>query len=332
MLVFSAFFGFAADSTSSASTSGGGYVTLDPAVRDLYSREILFEAQPRQKFVQFAKKKVDFQAVKGKSIIFTKYNNLTGGSELTEGTDLEKTNLSASEITITVKEQGKAIQVTEFLLQTSFQDIMGESSRILANHLATSVDTLLRNAALETTNILFGDGSLADATAYNGADGNATAKFNTATVKTLVERLASNNSPRFEGDYFVCFATPSQLRSLRDDNNWIEANKYNGRRQLYVGEAGMYEGMIFIETTNMPIYATAAEAVTAGYTGVTNDDNHEAVAFGENAYAWGVAVEAELRDDGVQDFGRKHGLAWYGIWGAGILEDRNVFKVITQHA
>lgn len=328
MVVGSVLLSFFGDTASSASTNDGTYVKLTPAVRDLYSREILFEAQPRLRFTQFAKIKRDFQAVRGKSIVFTKYNNLSGDGALTEGTDIVKDNLSASEITIAVTEHGKAIQVTELLLQTSFQDVMGEASKTLANHMAVSIDLLLRDAALSTTNALFGNGMLADAAAFNAADAASTA-FSTATVRSLSEQLATNNAPRFQGEYYVCMAHPHQLRQLRDDSEWQEANKYMGRRQLYAGEVGMFDGVIFIETTQMPVYALAADAVAAGWTGVTENNTYAAVCFGENAYAWGIALDAELRDDGVQDFGRKHALAWYGIWGAGILEEANIFKVLT---
>ena len=56
---------------------------------------------------------------------------------------------------------------------------------------------------------------------------------------------------------------------------------------------------------------------------------YEAVFFGENAYAWGVALDVELRDDGVVDMGRKHTLGWYGIWGTGIIEEKNIVKALS---
>ena len=133
------------------------------------------------------------------------------------------------------------------------------------------------------------------------------------------------------GEFYVCFATAKQIRQVKSDPDWLEVNKYNGRRQIYAGEVGMFDGVIFVETTQMPSYATSAAAVAAGWAGVTVNGTQEAVFFGENAYAWGIALDPELRDDGVNDFGRKHALAWYGIWGAGILEEKNIFKVLTRN-
>ena len=82
VLVISAglFFG----ETTSAGASMGGYTAIPQAVRDFYSREVLFQAQPRLRFAQFAKVKRDLQAVRGKSIVFVKYGNLTGGGSLEE--------------------------------------------------------------------------------------------------------------------------------------------------------------------------------------------------------------------------------------------------------
>ena len=65
--------------TTSAGVNEGGYVAIPQAVRDFYSREVLYKAQPRLRFLQFAKIKRDLQAVRGKAIVFVKYDNLEGG-------------------------------------------------------------------------------------------------------------------------------------------------------------------------------------------------------------------------------------------------------------
>ena len=156
----------------------------------------------------------------------------------------------------------------------------------------------------------------------------STSVFNTKTVKDAVETLATHNAPRINGDYYVCIAHPHQLRQLRDDSNWINANTYMGRRQLYIGEVGMYEGCIFIETTQMPKLNAAQLAAKYGG-GISITEGYEAVFFGDNAFAWGIALDVELRDDGVVELGRKHTLGWYGIWGTGIIEEGNIVKALT---
>lgn len=308
--------------TTSAGVTAGGYTAIPQAVRDFYSREVLFQAQPRLRFAQFAKVKRDLQAVRGKSIVFVKYGNLAGGGSLEESDVLTPEGMTTSEIIVPVKEQANSIQVTEYLLRTSLLDVLGDASKLLANNMAVVLDSQFRDTVLQTTNVVYG-GDATSATDIAAGDA-----FTTKTVKDAVETLATHNAPRINGDYYVCIAHPHQLRQLRDDANWINANTYMGRRQLYIGEVGMYEGCIFIETTQMPKLASAALKAKYG-SGVTLTEGYEAVFFGDNAYAWGIALDVELRDDGVVELGRKHTLGWYGIWGTGIIEEANIVKALT---
>lgn len=314
--------GFAFGETTSAIANSGGYTSIPEAVRDFYSREVLFQAQPRLRFAQFAKVKRDLQAIRGKSIVFVKYNNLTGGGSLEEDDVLTPEAMSTAEVVVPVKEQGNSTQVTEYLLRTSLLDVLGDASRLLANNMAVVLDGQFRDTVLQTTNVIYGSGkkSLAALT--------ATDYFNTVTVKDAVEILATNNAPRINGDFYVCIAHPHQLRTLRDDKEWIEANVYMGRRQLYIGEVGMYNGVIFVETTQMPVLDSAKIQEKYG-SSATITTGYEAVFFGENAYAWAIALDVELRDDGVIELGRKHTLGWYGIWGTGIIEEKNIVKALT---
>lgn len=308
--------------TTAAAANTGGYTAIPQAVRDFYSREVLFQAQPRLRFLQFAKVKRDLQAVRGKSIVFVKYGNLTGGGSLEEQDVLTPEGMTTSEISVPVKEQANSVQVTEYLLRTSLLDVLGDASKLLANNMAKVLDGQFRDTVLQTTNVVYGG------TATSLATMTASSAFTTKTVKDAVETLATHNAPRINGDYYVCIAHPHQLRQLRDDTNWINANTYMGRRQLYLGEVGMYEGCIFIETTQMP-HLDAAGILAKYGAGATITSAYEAVFFGDNAYAWGVALDVELRDDGVVELGRKHTLGWYGIWGTGIIEEGNIVKALT---
>lgn len=308
--------------TTAAAANQGGYTAIPQAVRDFYSREVLFQAQPRLRFAQFAKVKRDLQAVRGKSIVFVKYGNLTGGGSLEEQDVLTPEGMTTSEIIVPVKEQANSVQVTEYLLRTSLLDVLGDASKLLANNMAIVLDGQFRDCVLKTTNVVYGNGA-ANLTAMTTAS-----VFNTKTVKDAVETLATHNAPRINGDYYVCIAHPHQLRQLRDDANWINANTYMGRRQLYIGEVGMYEGCIFIETTQMP-HLNATQIQEKYGVGASITEGYEAVFFGDNAYAWGIALDVELRDDGVVELGRKHTLGWYGIWGTGIIEEGNIVKALT---
>lgn len=309
--------------TIATTAPNADFVSIPEAIRAVYSKEVLFLAQPRFKFLQFAKEKTDLTAIKGKSISFTKYSNLEGGGELDETEILKAVGMGTSEITISVKEHGNATTVSELSLKTSLLDVLGNASQLLAANLAKVLDTQFRDTCLTTTNVVFGNGKTA---ANDLVDGDG---FTTTTVKDAVEVLATNNAPKINGEYYVCIAHPHQLRQLRDDSAWINAQAYRGMgRQLFIGEVGMYEGVIFIETTQMPHLNTAQTIAKYG-SGYTATNGYEAVIFGENAYAWAVALPVEMRDDGVINLGRFHTIGWYGIWGTGLIEEQNIVKILT---
>ena len=59
-------------------------------------------------------------------------------------------------------------------------------------------------------------------------------------------------------------------------------------------------------------------------------DVYQSVIFGDNYYALAIGLPVELRDNGVIDFGREHGLAWYSIFGTGLLHDE--YGVVIETA
>jgi hypothetical protein len=118
-----------------------GSSALSPAIQQIWSKEILFQAMPVLRFEQFAVKKTELGVMPGLTINFMRYNNLTvdesAGANLTEGSRMEPSALSASQIQITVSEQGKAVAVTELLLNASFDDVMASSSRLFLRALCS---------------------------------------------------------------------------------------------------------------------------------------------------------------------------------------------------
>ena len=289
-------------------------------IRDLYSQEIIYQAQPKLRFAQFAKKRTDLSQSDGGAVKFTKYANLAQGGRLTEGVNLQEKAMASSEVSISVHEYGNAISVTELALQRSMHDELAQGSTLLANDLVLVLDNEIRDIALTTSNVVYGNGKTS-AAALAANDG-----LTAQTVKDAVEALANNNAPKFDGQYYICIATPHQLRQIRDDDDWINAHIYGPNvSEIYLGEVGMYEGVRFIETTQMPKYTDVQATAKFGATVPC----WEAIIFGDNAFAWAEALEVEMRDNGVQDYGRKHGLAWYAIWGFGLIQEENIFRILT---
>tara|TARA_Y100000034_G_scaffold29728_1_gene36148 strand:+ start:26567 stop:27472 length:906 start_codon:yes stop_codon:yes gene_type:complete len=298
---------------------GTNTVNIPASIRNVYAQEIIREATPRLMFSQFAKKKQDLRQNAGGAVKFTKYASIARGGKLTEGVNMNEKALSNSEVTITVEEYGNAVVVSEKALQLSIHDELAEASVALANDMAIVLDETIRDVALLTTNQVYGGEKAAAGDLVEG-DG-----LTTGAIKDAVEALANNNTPKIAGRYYICIATPHQLRQLRDDDNWVNAHSYVNVGDVYAGEVGMYEGVRFIETTQMPANSAAESTEKYGIAIKT----WEAVIFGENSIGWAEALPVEMRDDGVTDYGRKHGIAWYAIWGFGIIEEQNIFSILT---
>jgi N4-gp56 family major capsid protein len=74
---------------------------------------------------------------------------------------------------------------------------------------------------------------------------------------------------------------------------------------------------------------TAEKGYLSAATG-NSKDVYESIMIGDNAFGHAIALPVELRDGGVLDFGREHALAWYAIWGLGIITDQAINKVYTN--
>jgi hypothetical protein len=64
--------------------------------------------------------------------------------------------------------------------------------------------------------------------------------------------------------------------------------------------------------------------------GATQLSVMESLVLGDNAFGHAISLPVELRDGGVLDFGREHALAWYGIWGFGVITDSAILRVVTN--
>ena len=207
---------------------------IPASIRAVYSREIIREALPLLRFAQFAKKRTDLRTTPGSSIKFTKYSNVTKGGKLSEGVDMQAKSMTSTEVNISVTEYGNAVKVSEKALQLSLHDELRESAIALANDAAQVLDEELRDVCLSTTNVIYANGKTSAGTLVSGTD-----VFNARTIKDAVEALAKNNTPKIDGQYYICVAHPHQLRQLRDDSAWINAHTYVNVDNIYRGEVGI---------------------------------------------------------------------------------------------
>lgn len=313
--------------TTKGATNGGTLFT--DGVRMVYSREIEFKALPVMRFSQFATQRTELGVEPGLTISMLTYDNLKLGGALEEMKSMTTQALSGSMKQITVQEHGNAVANSELLIQSSFDDIMATTTTLLGRDYALVMDCELRDVALSGTNIVYGGKKT------SRANLTATDKMQVSTIKDAIEILATNNAPKYQNLYWICFVHPHQSRDLRDDSAWINASNYGAPEQLFNGEIGRIDDTRFIETTLMcngkcaqtdPAY----KAALAKGGDNANTDVYQSVIFGDAYYGIAWSLPVELRDNGVEDFGRKRSLAWYAIWGTGLLH--NDYGVVIETA
>jgi N4-gp56 family major capsid protein len=202
--------------------------------------------------------------------------------------------------------------------------------------------------------------------AANLAGVTAAHKLTTGAIKDAALTLAGKNIPRI-GETYVQFIHPKQSRDLRSNPEFIEVTKYAAPGNFMLGEIGRLYDVVFIETTQVNLLASGtniatsaataysqsvgapanqtvvpvsantnpgaggnpAQAGAVATTGTTATDVYESIMIGDNAFGHAISLPVELRDGGVLDFGREHALAWYAIWGLGIITDQAIVKVYT---
>ena len=210
---------------------------------------------------------------------------------------------------------------------------MATTTTLLGRDYALVMDCELRDTALSGTNVVYA-GKKTDRKSLAGTD-----KMQVSTIKDAIEILATNNAPKYANLYWICFVHPHQSRDLRDDSAWINASNYGAPEQLFTGEIGRIDDTRFIETTLMcngacantdPAYKAELVKGAQSGDGTLATNVYQSVIFGDAYYGIAWSLPVELRDNGVEDFGRKRSLAWYAIWGTGLLH--NDYGVVIETA
>ena len=228
---------------------------------------------------------------------------------------------------------------------------------------ATSAVFGYDRSSVQGVNDWYNEGTVA--TQISDLDGNF--KLSTGAVKDAALTLAGKNIPRL-GETYVQFVHPKQSRDIRSNPEFIEVTKYAAPGNFMLGEIGRLYDVVFIETTQVKKLAVNAAYTTSTSVGVPADqysvpvkantapgsggnpesadftaekgyltsatgngaEVYESIMIGDNAFGHAISLPVELRDGGVLDFGREHALAWYAIWGLGVITDQAIVKVYTN--
>lgn len=287
----------------------GGYM-----YSDRLSKVLRTAVQPLVKFRQFADVKDAAAQGKGKGDTF--HWNVYGdaasqGTVLVETTTMPETNFTITQGTMTITEYGNSVPYTGKLDDLSEHPVKEIINKVLRNDAKKAFD-IAAHAQFNATplRVVPTGGTATDAVTLT-TNGTATLTNTVALgkghVKAIVDLMKERNIPPYMGDDYIALAHPSTFRTLRNDVESVHQYVDKGFQMILNGEIGRYEGVRFVEQTNIA-KGTFAQA-----------KSNWCFFFGDDTVAEGIAIPEEMRGKIPTDYGRSRGIAWYYLGGFGIV-------------
>ena len=242
--------------TGEVATTGAMSSTL----KTFYDTELLENARVELFYAQFAMKQ-PLPAGRGKTVEWRKFNTFAKASKLVEGVIPDSQTFTQSTITDTIEWYGTFASISDQLDLHAYDPVILGATEEMGASMAETQETLIRNALLTGTNVMYCDnvtletGAVAGTpTAPNQMEASATvmAILTPKMVNKVVTYFKKNRVPRINGKYYAVIH-PSVAEDLRNSKEWIEVHKYSATNEIFNGEIGELHGMRFIENPFAPV-------------------------------------------------------------------------------
>ena len=254
-----------------------GENNLSQELKTFYDTELLENARVELFYAQFGKKQ-PLPANHGKTVQWRKWNTFARAAQLQEGVIPTGQKFGVSTKTGSVNQYGTYAAVSDRLELRAYDDVILGATEEMGASAAETQETLIRDALLVNTNVMYCDNVTLSTGAVAGPPTGCDAMEASSTVMSLltpdmvaraVTKLKKDRVPTINGKYYAVIH-PSVAYDLRRSKEWIEAHKYAAPQQLFNGEIGELHGCRFIENVFAPVltgdYANkAGTAVYATY-------------------------------------------------------------------
>ena len=237
-----------------------GVNTLAGELKTFYDTELLENARVEMYYAQFGKKQ-PLPANHGKTVEWRKWNTFEKASQLQEGVIPTGQKFGMSSKTGSINQYGTYAAISDVLEMRAYDDTILGATEEMGASMAETQETLIRDALLVNTNVLYCDNiTLADGTvagtptACNAMEASATVMslLTPDMVAKAVTIMKKNRVPTINGKY-VAVIHPSVAYDLRKSKEWIEAHKYAATTEIFNGEIGELHGCRFVENVFAPI-------------------------------------------------------------------------------
>ena len=234
--------------------------SLSGELKTFYDTELLENARVEMFYAQFAKKQ-PLPAGRGKTVEWRKWNTFAKAEQLQEGVIPTGQKFGMSSKTGTISQYGTYASITDQLELHAYDDVILGATEEMGASMAETQETLIRDALLVNTNVMYCDNVTIATGAVVGtptspsqmeASADTMCQLTPDSVAKAVTIMKKNRVPAINGKYYAVIH-PSVAYDLRKSQGWIEAHKYAAPEQLFNGEIGELHGCRFIENVFAPV-------------------------------------------------------------------------------
>jgi len=247
--------------------------SLSGEIKTFYDTELLENAKAEMIYAQLAKTQ-PLPAGRGMTAEWRKWNTFEKAGILQEGVIPTGQKFGMSTKVGTINQYGTYAAISDKLELRAYDDVILGATEEMGASAAETQETLIRDALLVNTNVLYCDNvNLADgsvvgtptAPAEMEASDTVLCALTPDTVARAVTLMKKNRVPTIHGKYYAVIH-PSVAYDLRKSKEWIEAHKYAATSEIFNGEIGELHGCRFIENVFAPVmdgdYANKQGGVT----------------------------------------------------------------------
>ena len=248
--------------------------TLAGELKTFYDTELLENARVEMFYAQFAKKQA-LPANHGTTVEWRKWNTFAKANQLVEGVIPTGQKFGMSSKTGSINQYGTYAAITDKLEMRAYDPVILGATEEMGASASETQETLIRDALLVNTNVLYCDNITLATGAVAGTPTSPATMEASSTVMSLltpdsvakaVTIMKKNRVPTINGKYYAVIH-PSVAYDLRKSKEWIEAHKYSATSEIFNGEIGELHGCRFIENVFAPIlggstYQNKATTVT----------------------------------------------------------------------
>lgn len=234
--------------------------TMNGELKTFYDTELLENARVEMFYAQFAKKQT-LPKNHGKTVEWRKWNTFAKAEKLQEGVIPTGQKFGMSSKTGSIDQYGTYAAITDQLELHAYDDVILGATEEMGASAAETQETLIRDALLINTNVLYCD-NITIATGAKASTPTSPAMMEASdTVMCLltpdmvakaVTKMKKDRVPTINGKYYAV-VHPSVAYDLRKSKEWIESHKYAATSEIFNGEIGELHGCRFIENTFAPI-------------------------------------------------------------------------------